>query len=441
MAASRRTGSSLYARSHGFGSGKKQWNVSYVCRSFQEPHQTLEAGDKIILPEAAFREVSRMKLPFPLLLRVVNSRLKNRRTDTGRAAKPGRPGGKPAGRPGAKAAGKPAQADGGKPAAKAPPVTEMYCGVIEFSAPAGEVMMPKWMMRSLHIREGGKADFTSIVKLPRGEWCVFRPHQEAFVQVIHDLGPRIFMETAMRNYSALSKGGTIVIDHFGETFKLDVVDTKPADSISLYGDCDLEVDFLPAKDSAAAAAGPSGAGQVVSGAPVPEAIDNTPIAQNLVVARFLAMVVVMIMIVIVMVALAAAHVALGSMVVVVMTVVVLMIVIMVVLMIVIVIMIVMVMPFGSMMVVAMVVAMVMIMVMIMTVMVVALGSMLDFEVNATIRGSSSCSMIMIWFVSLAEKNGISHVNLAAGGNAIVHGVVEIGRIDDREDLVNMDQVL
>ena len=280
MAASRRTGSSLYARSHGFGSGKKQWNVSYVCRSFQEPHQTLEAGDKIILPEAAFREVSRMKLPFPLLLRVVNSRLKNRRTDSGRAAKPGRPGGKPAGRPGAKAAGKPAQADGGKPAAKAPPVTEMYCGVIEFSAPAGEVMMPKWMMRSLHIREGGKADFTSIVKLPRGEWCVFRPHQEAFVQVIHDLGPRIFMETAMRNYSALSKGGTIVIDHFGETFKLDVVDTKPADSISLYGDCDLEVDFLPAKDSAAAAAGPSGAGQVVSGAPVPEAIDNTPIAQN-----------------------------------------------------------------------------------------------------------------------------------------------------------------
>lgn len=92
--------------------------------------------------------------------------------------------------------------------------------------------------------------------------------------IIADLGPRIFMEMAMRNYSALSKGRTISIDHCGKAFLLDVVETQPADSISLYGTVDLEVDFLPPRD-AAPGSGSAGGASASAAPAVP--VDNAPI--------------------------------------------------------------------------------------------------------------------------------------------------------------------
>ncbi len=66
------------------------------------------------------------------------------------------------------------------------------------------------------------------------------------------------MEHAMKTYSALSVGETIVIECSGSRFKLDVVETLPnakddppntTGGICLYGDLDLEADFAPAKDT------------------------------------------------------------------------------------------------------------------------------------------------------------------------------------------------
>jgi len=47
-------------------------------------------------------------------------------------------------------------------AGKTPKEFRQFCGVQEFSAKRGTAIMPKWMMRNLKIRDGGRAFFTSI---------------------------------------------------------------------------------------------------------------------------------------------------------------------------------------------------------------------------------------------------------------------------------------
>ena len=40
----------------------------------------MEATDKIILPPSAFKEINRLKLPFPITFKVTNERLKTANT-------------------------------------------------------------------------------------------------------------------------------------------------------------------------------------------------------------------------------------------------------------------------------------------------------------------------------------------------------------------------
>ena len=50
-----------------WGSGKKAFEATYKCYSVAAAgRDDLENGDKILLPEKAFREVSRLRLEFPL---------------------------------------------------------------------------------------------------------------------------------------------------------------------------------------------------------------------------------------------------------------------------------------------------------------------------------------------------------------------------------------
>ncbi len=71
------------------------------------------AKTQIILPESAFREVSRLKIPFPIQLELTTARKKGSAVDTGK----------------------------GGP--KATP--EQYCGVMEFSAPENQCLIPSWV--------------------------------------------------------------------------------------------------------------------------------------------------------------------------------------------------------------------------------------------------------------------------------------------------------
>ena len=193
---------------HAWGSGTKPFEATYKVFSVGAcGRDDLEAGDKVILPEAAFREVSRLRLEFPLMMHVKS----------------------------VKKAG---------PRSKSMAYNQ-FCGVLEFSAPPGVAHMPLWMIKSLGLREGGRVAFKSVKNLPKGELAKFQPHQKEFIDFAAALGVRNVLELAMQHYSALSVGQTIVIQYGRDKYELDVVELQPRKSVSLYGTVDLKVEFAP----------------------------------------------------------------------------------------------------------------------------------------------------------------------------------------------------
>eukprot|EP00943_MAST-04B_sp_MAST-4B-sp1_P001865 g1865.t1 len=191
-----------------WGSGTKPFEATYKVFSVGScGREDLEAGDKVILPEAAFREVSRLRLEFPLMMHVKS----------------------------VKKAGPRSKAKG----------YNQFCGILEFSAPAGVAHMPLWMIKSLGLREGGRVAFKSVKNLPKGQLAKFQPHQKDFIDFAAALGVRNVLELAMQHYSALSVGQTIIIQYGRDKYELDVVELEPRKSVSLYGTVDLKVEFAP----------------------------------------------------------------------------------------------------------------------------------------------------------------------------------------------------
>ena len=59
----------------GFGSGKGTFTADYTVQTLSSSGRAdMEAGDKIILPQSALRDITRLKLPFPLIFRVMSDK-------------------------------------------------------------------------------------------------------------------------------------------------------------------------------------------------------------------------------------------------------------------------------------------------------------------------------------------------------------------------------
>jgi len=123
-----------------------------------------------------------------------------------------------------------------------------YCGSLEFSAPKGNVYVPEWIMQNIGVREGEQVHIISVNDVPKGEWCKFQPHTKEMVDLMAELGPRFFLEDAMRHFSVLNKGERLVVEHAGKKHSVTVKDTKPQSVISILGNVDLHVEFAPPLD-------------------------------------------------------------------------------------------------------------------------------------------------------------------------------------------------
>jgi hypothetical protein len=128
----------------GFGSGKGTWEGIVKVNSVSScGRDDLEFGDKVLLPASAFKEVSRLRLPFPLTFQVFNDKAAKTASTSVVPSK----------------TGSIVVANG---AGGAPTLTEQFCGVMEFSAPEGQAYIPKWMMGNLKFREGSTARFVTV---------------------------------------------------------------------------------------------------------------------------------------------------------------------------------------------------------------------------------------------------------------------------------------
>ena len=115
--------------------------------------------------------------------------------------------------------------------------------MLEFVAEEGTCYLPYWLMQHLLLREGDivKVANTSLAK---GTFVKLQPVSKEFLDV-HN--PRAVLENSLRHFATLTKGDNIVIGYNQKKFEIEIVETKPADAISII-EADIEVDFAPPKD-------------------------------------------------------------------------------------------------------------------------------------------------------------------------------------------------
>ncbi|KAH1252060.1 Ubiquitin fusion degradation protein 1 [Glycine max] len=138
-----------------------------------------------------------------------------------------------------------------------------HCGVLEFIADEGTIYMPYWvgpeelkhyeylvtsrmvlqMMQNLLLQEGDIVR-VKFVSLPKGTYVKLQPHTKDFFDISN---PKAILETTLRKFSCLTTGDTIMMTYNNKKYYLDVIETKPANAISII-ETDCEVDFAPSLD-------------------------------------------------------------------------------------------------------------------------------------------------------------------------------------------------
>ncbi|OVA12867.1 Ubiquitin fusion degradation protein UFD1 [Macleaya cordata] len=157
----------------------------------------LESGDKIIMPPSALDRLASLHIDYPMLFELRNAA-------TERVS---------------------------------------HCGVLEFIAEEGMIYMPYWMMENMLLQEGDTVRVKNVT-LPKGTYVKLQPHTKDFLDISN---PKAILETTLRNFSCLTTGDSIMVAYNNKKYYIDIVETKPANAISII-ETDCEVDFAPPLD-------------------------------------------------------------------------------------------------------------------------------------------------------------------------------------------------
>lgn len=170
---------------------------SYACSSVpQDTQEQLKYSNKILLPASMLHKMNeRDDVEYPLFFKVIN------------------------------------------------PICEFgrVCAVHEFTATEGLVNVPYYILEDLGLQEGSPVNI-EYVNPPEGSYIKLKPHKTEFIELSD---PKAILEHIMsKDYPVVTKGQTIVINYkdMNKTYRIDVVDTKPAEIIKII-DTDLDLDF------------------------------------------------------------------------------------------------------------------------------------------------------------------------------------------------------
>ncbi|CAL4901481.1 unnamed protein product [Urochloa decumbens] len=186
----------------GLGGGGGTFEQTYRClppSAAANPH--LEDGDRVLLPPSALHRLTSLHVDYPMLFEL--------RSGSASAAE-----------------------------------RASHCGVLEFVAMEGTVVMPRWMMSNLRLDEGDHVSVRTAAALPKGTYVKFRPHEAAFLDVSN---PKAVLEKTLRAFTCLTTGDTIMVSYNGKSYYIDIVETRPAAAVSII-ETDCEVDFAPPLD-------------------------------------------------------------------------------------------------------------------------------------------------------------------------------------------------
>ncbi|PRP87573.1 hypothetical protein PROFUN_04600 [Planoprotostelium fungivorum] len=115
-----------------------------------------------------------------------------------------------------------------------------YCGVEEFTAEEGSVIVPEWVLKNLRAKEGDQVTLRRV-KLPRGTFVKLQPHTAEFLEV-NDT--RAMFEWVLPKFMVLNQGDTIVVPYRDKKYTFNVMEVKPGNSVHII-DSDINVDFAP----------------------------------------------------------------------------------------------------------------------------------------------------------------------------------------------------
>jgi ubiquitin fusion degradation protein 1 len=118
-----------------------------------------------------------------------------------------------------------------------------HCGVLEFTGEENSVFLPNWMMENMQLQERDLV-IVKNASLDRGTYMKLQPHTTDF---IHVSNMKDLLEDILRNFSCLTVGDTITINHNSKKFYINILETKPSAAINII-DTDCEVEFAPPLD-------------------------------------------------------------------------------------------------------------------------------------------------------------------------------------------------
>ncbi|KAH3762493.1 ubiquitin fusion degradation protein 1 [Pelomyxa schiedti] len=151
-------------------------------------------GGKIILPPSALETLIRLRIQYPMQFKLTNPRY---------------------------------------------PHLTTHAGVLEFTAEEGRCYLPEWLKEQLALVEGSDVVFITSAFLYPATFCKLQPFSDDFLQVTN---PRVILEKALRNFSALSVGDQIPIKFGNKTYLVCVRELKPASAVSVV-ETDVSIEF------------------------------------------------------------------------------------------------------------------------------------------------------------------------------------------------------
>ncbi|BFZ60931.1 ubiquitin fusion degradation protein [Saitoella coloradoensis] len=159
----------------------RRFNEYFRCYSISmlpgPARPSLNHGGKLILPSTALDKLTRLNISYPMLFELENA-------TTG---------------------------------------LKTHAGVLEFIAEEGRVYMPWWMMVRLGLDQGDLVNLRSTT-LMLGTFVKLQPQSVDFLDISD---PKAVLESALRNFSCLTKGDVFSIEYNEHEYHIAVLSVKP----------------------------------------------------------------------------------------------------------------------------------------------------------------------------------------------------------------------
>jgi len=114
------------------------------------------------------------------------------------------------------------------------------CAIHEYTESPGIIFMPARIMDAMGIDACDSVKVVQKTDIPKGEYIKIKPFQKAFIELSN---PKVILEKHISQYYPILTKGEVINILFGDVnYQIEIVETKPSNSIQTTN-CDINLDF------------------------------------------------------------------------------------------------------------------------------------------------------------------------------------------------------